>query len=467
MSRLISIPLCISALLCSAIMIATPAQAVLVSGTQVLDGYANPFAGQGVTLTPENPVDPSEPRTYFFPDGLQFQSGAIIKINNWPSGATPEVVDGGGAVFTGDPYRTPPLNFDFGSSGIAWDDNASGIDLHYGDRRGPREMTFNMNGNDITGPEGSGTMFNGASRFPVGDYRGGLKNVTVNDVNDFMVADYDGTRTDARGGDLTINATGTVELPSFIGSDLTDSGPRGADLEINASSIIIGDVDTRLNRAFPGDPAEGHTNGDVTLNALAPPDYDPNDEEANDAADNVITLNGLINTAGASPDTTGGNISITAVKVVLDPGFDTETTQGVVTIRAGETGGGFTEADLFMDNAGSGETAIFDVAHTSTPPLTVGDMDCDGDVDFDDIDDFVLGLNDPEEYENQFGVPPSAKGDTDGDGDQDFDDITNFVNILTGGVGDANLATIPEPSTFMIVVLAGICLIASRPLRRS
>ena len=62
----------------------------------------------------------------------------------------------------------------------------------------------------------------------------------------------------------------------------------------------------------------------------------------------------------------------------------------------------------------------------------VGDMDCDGDIDFDDIDDFVLGLQDPQAYEDLRGIPPTVKGDTDGDGDLDFDDITGFVELLSG-----------------------------------
>ena len=64
------------------------------------------------------------------------------------------------------------------------------------------------------------------------------------------------------------------------------------------------------------------------------------------------------------------------------------------------------------------------------PPL-VGDMDFDGDVDFDDISGFVLGLSDPVVYENIYGQPPSFHGDMDGDGDHDFDDIDELVAILT------------------------------------
>ena len=60
-----------------------------------------------------------------------------------------------------------------------------------------------------------------------------------------------------------------------------------------------------------------------------------------------------------------------------------------------------------------------------------GDMDFDGDVDFDDIEGFVLGLNDPAAYQAFHGAPPSWNGDADGDGDQDFDDIDDFLALLT------------------------------------
>jgi hypothetical protein len=70
--------------------------------------------------------------------------------------------------------------------------------------------------------------------------------------------------------------------------------------------------------------------------------------------------------------------------------------------------------------------------------VQVGDMDFDGDVDFDDIDDFVLGLNDPAAYEALYGVPPATNGDMDGDGDQDFDDIAGFVAALASGQQSAS-----------------------------
>jgi hypothetical protein len=82
----------------------------------------------------------------------------------------------------------------------------------------------------------------------------------------------------------------------------------------------------------------------------------------------------------------------------------------------------------------------------------LGDMDDDRDVDFDDIDDFVLGLTNPAQYLTNFGVPPTARGDMDLDGDLDFDDISGFVGVLSGGTSHG----IPEPSTAVLLIAAGL-----------
>ncbi len=94
----------------------------------------------------------------------------------------------------------------------------------------------------------------------------------------------------------------------------------------------------------------------------------------------------------------------------------------------------------------------FTIAGDLTVPV-LGDMDCDGDLDFDDIDDFVLGINNPQEYENQFGVPPEAKGDADGDGDLDFDDIDDFVAILNNPLS-VRTQYVPEPGTAVLLGVA-------------
>ena len=61
-----------------------------------------------------------------------------------------------------------------------------------------------------------------------------------------------------------------------------------------------------------------------------------------------------------------------------------------------------------------------------------GDLNCDGVVNPDDIDAFVLALSDATAYAAQFGGCPFANADVNGDSRVDFDDIGPFVAILSG-----------------------------------
>ncbi len=61
-----------------------------------------------------------------------------------------------------------------------------------------------------------------------------------------------------------------------------------------------------------------------------------------------------------------------------------------------------------------------------------GDMNLDGQVNFDDINPFVLGLTDPAGYQATYGVSPVVTGDFNCDGNFDFGDINPFVGALAG-----------------------------------
>jgi len=65
-------------------------------------------------------------------------------------------------------------------------------------------------------------------------------------------------------------------------------------------------------------------------------------------------------------------------------------------------------------------------------PIAIpGDMNDDGNLDFADINAFVLGLSDPEEYRRQYpNLYPEISGDMNGDGQLDFGDINGFVELL-------------------------------------
>jgi len=60
-----------------------------------------------------------------------------------------------------------------------------------------------------------------------------------------------------------------------------------------------------------------------------------------------------------------------------------------------------------------------------------GDLNCDGVVNFGDINPFVLRLTYPELWQTSFPGCPPLNGDIDGNGFADFGDINPFVNLLT------------------------------------
>ena len=149
------------------------------------------------------------------------------------------------------------------------------------------------------------------------------------------------------------------------------------------------------------------------------------------------------------------------MKYWVDGVFWRETTDGVPHVGVpGEFGPSNGIGDIGFANTietGSIDWDYFWVYDPLAGEVLTGDMDCDGDVDFDDIDDFVLGLNDATAYESTFGVPATLKGDTDGDNDLDFDDITGFVALLSGGAQSA----VPEPSSWVLLGL-GLAVLACR-----
>jgi hypothetical protein len=60
-----------------------------------------------------------------------------------------------------------------------------------------------------------------------------------------------------------------------------------------------------------------------------------------------------------------------------------------------------------------------------------GDLDCDGQVNFGDINPFVLALTGREQYERQYPDCEWLNADCNGDGTVDFGDINPFVDLLT------------------------------------
>ncbi len=86
----------------------------------------------------------------------------------------------------------------------------------------------------------------------------------------------------------------------------------------------------------------------------------------------------------------------------------------------------------------TGYEFAFTITASTNPcgPAVRGDADCDGDLDFDDIDLFVAALGGEEAWAAIWdGDPPCdylCVNDVDGSGGVDFDDIDAFVACLSG-----------------------------------
>jgi hypothetical protein len=89
-----------------------------------------------------------------------------------------------------------------------------------------------------------------------------------------------------------------------------------------------------------------------------------------------------------------------------------------------------------VSNGSSGQGAFWNSRLMTWPfaPLYErGDLNCDGVINFDDIDPFVLALSDPANYQAAYPYCDLLNADCNGDGAVDFDDIDAFVALLSGG----------------------------------
>ncbi len=64
------------------------------------------------------------------------------------------------------------------------------------------------------------------------------------------------------------------------------------------------------------------------------------------------------------------------------------------------------------------------------PCICPGDLNCDGVVDFGDINPFVLILSNYAVWEQTYPGCPGGNGDLDGNGTPGFEDINPFVGLV-------------------------------------
>ncbi|MDZ4820313.1 MAG: hypothetical protein SGJ20_15205 [Planctomycetota bacterium] len=322
----------------------SPTRAVIVlSGNEVWDGIQNPHSAEGVTLL--NNV-------YTIPDELILGSNSIIALQ---------------APFSGN--VSPSITFQFtGSGGLKFTDNTSIIDTFLGGRyAAPATFTLNMGSNPINvlNP-GAGRIINGISVIDGGT--GDSMNVAINSNSDVTLGEIDIKRIDSRAAGINVTAGGNVNIGRLANPDTNSGGDNVLDVNVTARSITLGDIDTRAFR-----PDGIRRNGDINLKALAPPSFDPTNFAGNLAAQNVITLNGAVNTNGPPVNNAAGNLNLTAVKVVLGNTFTANISENAdFNVTAGNISGAFTQANLFM-NASSvtPDTLQFSVYHDNELPTSI------------------------------------------------------------------------------------------------
>jgi hypothetical protein len=199
--------------------------------------------------------------------------------------------------------------------------------------------------------------------------------VTINSMNNVAVGTIDTTVNDAAGGTMNITTHGTVDLDNVANGDAGAGGGSGLPINITGSKLIIGNLNGQAVRT-----ASPVAQSNVTLRALDQPENSEGNFAGNTVANNSITLDGLFNlqapTSADTPpgrdDQPGGNLTLTAAKVVLAPTFTYRSnaaslaagTVGVFTVNTGDVANspGFSEADVFM-NMSTDPDAQFDVSH--------------------------------------------------------------------------------------------------------
>ncbi len=99
----------------------------------------------------------------------------------------------------------------------------------------------------------------------------------------------------------------------------------------------------------------------------------------------------------------------------------------------GVGGGAFPALDVVVDvNGMQCFDQVFYVHAQPTIPPQDGDLNCDGHVNFNDINPFVVALVDRSAYESQYAGCRWLNADCNGDGRVDFRDINPFVVLLAG-----------------------------------
>jgi hypothetical protein len=176
-------------------------------------------------------------------------------------------------------------------------------------------------------------------------------------------------------------------------------------------------------------------------------EFYPADGNQPDIANPFRVYNGLMPTVvhtGILYDTYYGALELNQYDIDLTPGciifngwISIQATDGdscvFLWMSSSTPSGDHTARQGYPD--GSLNSLSFDLGYCLTGEFRDlrGDLNCDGIVDFGDINPLILALSDPVAYGAAYPNCNFLNGDCNGDGYVDFDDINPFVAILSGG----------------------------------
>jgi len=193
----------------------------------------------------------------------------------------------------------------------------------------------------------------------------------------------------------------------------------------------------RINMGAYGNTAEAETKGWIYIDAYHIVrktrvgrtlfEYDLTTTVRNASAQNVTNLVATLLAAPANVQVIGNTVNVGSV-----PAASTVESGDTFTIRVDRS----TLVSplpiswrVTYSNAFAEFTTLLDLG----PPRLPGDVNCDGRVDFDDINPFVLALVAADAYYAAYEGCDWLNADVNGDGAVDFDDINPFVKCLVAG----------------------------------
>ncbi len=217
------------------------------------------------------------------------------------------------------------------------------------------------------------------------------------------------------------------------------------DTVCNASGCVDGNYFMRLNVAFQNssrpDPVTqlqglfdtwrsgliGRPDAIQSLVTFSPPTLPPNGHASGELLITVRDWQGALVTSGIQSVTVahaGDSAGISAIGAVTDLGNGTYSGALVAGTQTG--------VDRFVVTIDDGVRPVTLMPEPELTYLALGDANCDGFIDFDDINAFVLALGDPAGYQAAYPNCNAFYADCNADGVVDFEDINPFVALLSG-----------------------------------